>query len=141
MPSKQLHECTLLYVEDDDVAAYLFHTALREAGLSPELFRVTNGEDAIAFLSQEGAYSSASRPDVVLLDLNLPRKSGFDVLAEMKNDPLLRDITVFVFSTSTLRFDRERSLQLGADDYFDKTDFDSFIKVAESVCQRLTAER
>jgi CheY-like chemotaxis protein len=140
MPRKQLHECRLLYVEDDDPAAYLFQAALRETDLSPQVFRLTDGDQASAFLSQKGAYRRAPRPDLILLDLNLPRKSGFDVLAEVKSNPLLRDITVVVFSTSTLQCNRERSLQLGADYYLDKNDFDSFIKVAELVCQRMTAE-
>ena len=142
MPSKTVHECSLLYVEDDDATAYLFQTALQHTSLSPQLFRATNGEDALRFLFQTGAYRDAPQPDLVLLDLNLPRKSGFDVLAEMKSDPRLREIKVVVFSTSTLPYDREKSLELGADDYLNKEgDFDSFIKVAESVCQRLRPER
>lgn len=81
------------------------------------MFRVTDGEQAMAFLLQQGAYATAPRPDLVLLDLNMPRKSGFDVLAETKRNPRLRDINVVVFSTSTLPYDREKSLELGADDY------------------------
>ena len=66
----------------------------------------------MAFLLQDGPYSSAPRPNLVLLDLNLPGKSGLDVLSEMKSNPGLRDIKVVVFSTSTLPYDRERSLNL-----------------------------
>lgn len=96
----------------------------------------------MAFLLQQGAYSTAPRPDLVLLDLNMPRKSGFDVLAETKRDPSLRDIKLVVFSTSTLPYDGEKSLELAADDYLRKDgDFESFVRAAESVCQRLTAER
>ena len=96
----------------------------------------------MAFLLQEGAYIFAPRPDLVLLDLNLPQKSGFDLLAEMKSNPHLRDITVVVFSTSTLPYDREKSMELGADEYLTKDgDFESFVNVAKSVCQKITAER
>ena len=143
LPAKQIHECVLLYVEDDDATAYLFHSALRETDVSPpQVFRVTDGDHAMAFLLQQGVYTTAPRPDLVLLDLNMPRKSGFDVLAETKRNPRLRDIKVIVFSTSTLPYDREKSLELGADDYLQKDgNFESFVRVAESVCQRLTAEQ
>ena len=141
-PPKQLDGCTLLYVEDDDATAYLFQSALSEIGLSPQVFRVTDGEHAMAFLLKQGAYTTAPRPDLVLLDLNMPRKSGFDVLAETKGNPRLRDITVIVFSTSTMPYDREKSLELGADDYLRRDgDFESFVRAAEWVCRRLTAEQ
>jgi two-component system, chemotaxis family, response regulator Rcp1 len=140
LPGKQLHECFLLYVEDDDATAYLFQTALQETDLSPQFFRATDGEHALRFLLQDGPYSTAPRPDLVLLDLNLPRKSGFDVLAEIKGNPRLCGIKVVVFSTSTLPYDRERSLQLGAEDYISKDgQFDTFITVAKSVCQTRTS--
>jgi CheY-like chemotaxis protein len=136
---KRLHECVLLYVEDDEATAFLFQEALRHTNLSPQFFRATDGEHALRFLLQEGRYSDAPRPDLVLLELNLPRNSGFDVLAEMRGNPRLRDIKVIVFSTSTLPYDRERSLQLGADDYLSKDgQFEAFVTVAKSVCQTLT---
>ena len=71
----------------------------------------------------------------------MPQKSGFDVLADMKSNPLLRDITVVVFSTSTLPYDREKSMELGADEYLTKDgEFESFVNVAKSVCQKMTVE-
>ena len=131
-------ECFLLYVEDEDATAYLFQAALRETGVLPQFFRATDGEHASHFLLRDKAFSDAPRPDLALLDLNLPRKSGFDVLAEIKGNPRLRDIVVVVFSTSTQLYDRERSLELGADDYVGKGDnFDAFVKVAELIRQRL----
>ena len=139
--AKKIHECVLLHVEDDDGVAYLFQTALRQTDLR-QYFHVSNGEEAMAFLLQQGAYSFAPRPDLVLLDLNLPQKSGFDVLADMKSNPHLRDITVVVFSTSTLASDREKSMELGADEYIPKdAEFQSFVNVAKSVCQKITAGR
>ena len=78
----------------------------------------------------------------MLLDLNLPRKSGFDVLTEMESEPRLRDIKVVVFSSSTLPYDREQSLKLGADDYLWKgLDFDELVQSAKSVCQKLMANQ
>ena len=74
-PAKKIHECVLLHVEDDDGAAYLFQTALGQTDLR-QYFHVSNGEEAMAFLLQQGADSFAQRPDLVLLDLDLPQKSG-----------------------------------------------------------------
>ena len=140
MPAKEIERCVVLYVEDYDAIAYLFQMALGKTGLAPQVFRVTDGEQATAFLCQVGLYESAPRPNLVLLDLNLPRKSGFDVLAEMKGNPRLHDIPVVVFSSSKLQYDRERALNLGAEDYLNKdTDFDGLVDAAESVCKRLTA--
>lgn len=138
---KNLVECVVLYVEDDDATAYLFQMALRRSDLAPQLFRVTNGEDASAFLFKTGVYSNAPKPDLVLLDLNLPRKSGFDVLAQIKDHASLRNVTVVVFSSSSLPYDRERSMLLGADDYLQKgSDFDAFVAAAETVCRMLTTD-
>ena len=141
--AKKLDDCVLLQVEDDDATAFLFQKALREAGLSPQYFRVTDGEQATAFLLQDGRYQNAPRPNLVLLDLNLPRKGGLDVLAEMKDHLDLRDIPVVVFSASKLPYDRERAMQLGAVEFLHKPerDFDEFVRVAEAVCKRLTAEQ
>jgi two-component system response regulator len=135
---KPMEECDVLYVEDDDATAYLFQRALEQAHVYPRLFRVTDGDQATTFLSRTGAYESAPRPDLVLLDLSLPRKSGFDVLAEIRQIPELADLPVVVFSTSIHSHDRERAMVLGADRYFSKqNEFDSFVQVAESVCQML----
>jgi two-component system, chemotaxis family, response regulator Rcp1 len=131
-------DCVVLYVEDDDSAAFLFQIALSELEKRPQLFRVTNGDQAMAFLSRTRPYRDAPRPNLVLLDLNLPGKSGFDVLAEMKTNPQLRDIPVFVFSGSTLPYDRERSSQIGADDYLPKgTEYETFVRAVQAVCEKL----
>ena len=103
---KKIEQCVLLYVEDDDAAAYLFQTALEDAGLNPRVYRVTDGDQATTFLFQTGAYESAPRPALVLLDLNLPRKSGFDVLAEVRHNAQFRDLPVIVFSSSVHHYDR-----------------------------------
>ncbi len=138
MVVKSVEECIVLYVEDDDAAAYLFQMAIQRTDIRPQVFRVTDGEQAVAFVMQSGAYRNAPRPDLILLDLNLPRKSGFDVLAEVKATPRLRDIPMVVFSTSTLPYDREKAFELGADDYLRKDGtLDSFVEAAESVCRML----
>jgi chemotaxis family two-component system response regulator Rcp1 len=139
---KLIHECTLLHVEDDDTTAYLFHLALQQIGVWLQFARVTDGEQAMTFLLQNGPYSSAPRPDLVLLDLKLPRKCGLDVLSEIKSNPKLRAIKVVVFSASPFPDDREKSLKLGADCYLPKDGrFEAFVMVAKLVCQKLTAEQ
>lgn len=135
---QQVCKWPLLYVEDDDATAYLFQMALSRTDLPPQVFRVTDGEQAILFLLQEGAYREAPRPGLVLLDLNLPRKTGFDVLAEVKTNPRLFDIPIVVFSGSILPSDRKKAMELGADNYLLKTvHFESFVQAAESICQKM----
>src|SRR5215469_15409106 len=98
----------LLYVEDEDAAVFLLETALQEAGIQVQLYRVSDGEQALAFLRRSGAYSKAPRPDLILLDLNLPRKTGLEVLSEMQTTGDLRSIGVVVFTSSSLAADRRK---------------------------------
>ena len=90
---------------------------MREAKVANELHVVVDGVDAMDFLRREGQHTKAPRPDLVLLDLNLPRKDGKEVLAEIQADPLLRPIPVAVLTTSEAESDVLRSYQLGAN-YF-----------------------
>ena len=95
---------------------------------------VENGEEAVAFLRREGEYADAVRPDLVLLDLNLPRRDGREVLAEIKADPELRRIPVVVLTTSSSEEDVLRSYDLHANAYITKpVDFANFVKVVRQV--------
>ena len=130
----------MLYVEDEDAAVFLLETALKEMKIDVELRRVSNGEDALAFLNQSGPYRDAPRPDLVLLDLNLPRKGGLEVLAEVQSKETLRDLAVIVFSSSSLATDRKKSLALGAQEYITKpSSFDGFLTAVKTVCAYLPA--
>jgi CheY-like chemotaxis protein len=134
-----LRDCVILYVEDDDATAYLFQLALNESGRYPNVFRVTDGEQALSFLHRTGSYEEAPRPDLVLLDLNLPKKSGFDVLFEIRRSETLRGLLVVVFSSSTLPYDREKAINLGTDKYLTKQgDLESFTAAVRSLCEMLT---
>jgi CheY-like chemotaxis protein len=130
----------MLYVEDEDAAVFLLETALREMKIEVQLYRVSNGEEALAFLTMTGAYRDAPRPDLVLLDLNLPRKGGLEVLSEIQANPALRDLAVVVFTSSSLATDRKKSLALGAQEYITKpSSFDGFLTAIKAVCAYLPA--
>lgn len=107
----------LLYVEDDDGAYFLFEIALRQADSDIQLFRASDGEEALAFLRQSESGEDAPRPDLILLDLNLPKRDGFEVLRNLKTTESWRSIPVIVFTTSSRDSDRDNSLALGAQQY------------------------
>lgn len=110
----------ILLVDDNPADVYLTKLALRDEGLCKNLRVVEYGEHALAFLRREGLYGDAFLPDLVILDLNLPRMSGLAVLAAMKADPVLRPIPVVVFSTSSAEQDRRQAYGLGAAYYLTK---------------------
>jgi CheY-like chemotaxis protein len=133
-----MDERVLLYVEDEDAAVFLFETALKEAGIQLRLCRVSDGEQALAFLRHKDAYEGAPTPDLVLLDLNLPRKNGLDVLAEINRNDEFRKIPTVVFTSSSLASDRNQSISLGAQEYITKpSTFDGFIKAVKAACSYL----
>ena len=104
----------LLHVEDDDSIAFLLRASLDEIGLSVSVYRVSDGEQALAFLRRSGIYKEATKPEMILLDLNLPKVNGWEVLKEIQQDDTLRDIPVVVCSASSRKEDRERALAAGA---------------------------
>jgi two-component system response regulator len=110
----------VLSVEDDDAAYFLISSAFQDLGSRFELHRVENGDAALEFLNRTGAYSSAPRPSLILLDMNLPRLTGPEVLARLQSSDMLRDIPVVVFSSSKVEADRTRCLALGAKDFITK---------------------
>ncbi len=125
----------LLHVEDEDGAAFLFRSAVREAGLEAIVFRVSNGEEALAFLRRSGAYVNAERPQLMVLDLNLPKIDGLSVLSRMRNDESLRTIPVVVISTSSRPSDKEKAFSLGAKHYIVKPDnFETLTEQVKVAC-------
>jgi CheY-like chemotaxis protein len=110
----------ILLVEDSPSDVELTIEAMREAKVANELHVVIDGVDAMTFLRQEGRHVTASRPDLVLLDLNLPRKDGKEVLAEIRADPCLLSIPVAVLTTSRAESDILRSYELGANCFITK---------------------
>jgi CheY-like chemotaxis protein len=124
----------LLYVEDEEAAAFLFETTLQDLGSDIQFHRVPDGEAAIAFLAKNGAYRDVPTPGLVLLDLNLPKVNGFEVLAHLQGNAALNSIPVVIFTSSTRTADRTRSLALGARQFITKpASLDSFIDAVKSL--------
>jgi CheY-like chemotaxis protein len=124
----------ILLVEDNAGDVRLTQEALREGRVCNRLSVARDGVEALAYLRREGPHAYAPRPDLVLLDLNLPRKSGREVLQEMKSDPELRSIPVVVLTTSEDQQDVQRSYELNANCYITKpVELDEFLGVIQSV--------
>jgi chemotaxis family two-component system response regulator Rcp1 len=124
----------ILLVEDSPGDARLAMEALKEAKVRNTLYWVKDGVEAMEFLHRQGEYSDAPRPDVILLDLNLPRKDGREVLSEVKSDKNLRRIPVVILTISTDEQDILRSYDTYANCYITKPlDLNSFMDVVKSI--------
>ena len=124
----------ILLVEDNPGDVRLTIEALRESKVRNHLSVARDGVEALAFVRREGAHAEAVRPDLILLDLNLPRKDGREVLAELKADPDLKTIPVVILTTSRAEQDVLRSYELQANCYISKpVDLDQFITVVKSI--------
>jgi two-component system, chemotaxis family, response regulator Rcp1 len=124
----------ILLVEDNLADVRLTQETLKEEKLHNNLSVVNDGVDALAFLHREGPYANAVRPDLILLDLNLPRKDGREVLKEIKNDPALKAIPVVVLTVSEAEKDILESYNLLANCYITKPlDLNQFAKVVRSI--------
>lgn len=124
----------LLLVEDDPGDAMMTREALADAKVVHELHVVDNGEAAISFLKREGAYAEVPRPDLIFLDLNLPRVDGREVLAFVKGDPSLKRIPVVILTTSDSPDDIATGYDLQANAYVTKpVDFEAFLDAVRQV--------
>jgi len=124
----------VLLVEDNPGDVRLTVEAFKENKLYNDLHVVGDGIEALAFLRQEGKYANAPRPSFILLDLNLPKKDGRQVLAEIKEDPDLKRIPVVILTTSAAEEDILRTYDLHANCYVTKpVDLDQFIKIVRSI--------
>jgi CheY-like chemotaxis protein len=124
----------VLLVEDDPGDVMMTREAFQDYKLRNELHVVSDGSEAMAFLRQEGEYAGRPRPDLVLLDLNLPRMDGRQVLEAIKSDPELASIPVVVLTTSENEDDVLRSYSLHANAYVTKpVDFQRFIEVVRQI--------
>jgi CheY-like chemotaxis protein len=125
---------SVLLVEDDPGDVMLIREAFAENKVGNVLSVVNDGVEAMKFVRGEGEYASLERPDLVLLDLNLPRKSGAEVLAEIKGDPSLSTIPVVVLTTSQAEEDVLRSYEMHANAYVTKpVDFERFGEIVRQI--------
>lgn len=133
-PSEGEREVQVLLVEDDPGDVLMTREAFQDHKLRNELHVVNDGEQALQFLRQEGEFAGRPRPDLVLLDLNLPRMDGREVLQAIKSDPELSSIPVVVLTTSEAEDDVLRSYSLHANAYVTKpVDFERFINVVRQI--------
>jgi CheY-like chemotaxis protein len=124
----------ILLIEDNVGDARLAQEALRDAKVRNHLSWVADGVEGIAFLRREGSYAKAPRPDLILLDLNLPRKDGREVLSEIKSDDKFKRIPVVILTTSQAEEDILRAYHLNANCYISKpVDLDQFMKVVKTI--------
>lgn len=120
----------IMLVEDNPADARLTQEAMQESGAPIQLHHVWDGEQALTFLRGEGEYANAPRPDIILLDLNMPRLDGRGVLREIKRDPALMTIPVVVLTTSEAEEDILKSYELHANCYVQKpVDLEKFMTI------------
>jgi len=124
----------ILIVDDSPDDIEFTMSALSKTKLANSVDIVNDGVEALAYLRNEGKYQSAKKPSLIMLDLNMPRKDGREVLAEMKTDPELRSIPVVILTTSQAEEDIMRSYDLGANCYVSKpVDISQLIKVVQAI--------
>jgi len=130
-PSRDIE---ILLVEDNPADVQLTIEALKDAKLNNHLSVAEDGVEATAFLRREGKYANAPRPDLILLDLNMPRKNGREVLKDIKSDEDLKTIPVVILTTSEAEQDIVKSYRLNANCYVTKpVDFFQFMKVVKAI--------
>jgi DNA-binding response OmpR family regulator len=134
MKPADIRPIEILLVEDSPSDAEFTNEALKEAKVRNHLSIVEDGVQAMEFLRRQGRYTNAPRPDLIMLDLNLPRKDGREVLAELKADDKLKMIPVVVLTTSRAEEDIIRAYKLHANCYITKpVDFQQFLTVVRSI--------
>src|SRR5438105_8451335 len=134
MDSESPRSIDILLVEDNAADVRLTEEVLADSKVHNNLLIANDGEEALACLQQKGKFKNSPRPDLVLLDLNLPKKDGREVLAEIKADPNLKRIPVVILTTSQAEADIIKAYNLHANCYITKpVDVDQFITVVKSI--------
>ena len=146
MPSSFTNEPqTILLVDDSENDLMLMRAAFKEVGCNVALKEVRNGEEAIAYLNGAGPYGDRSLfpwPTVMLLDLNMPMKNGFDVLAWVRVQPVLKRLTTIILTASTRNEDVERAFELGANSFLVKpSSLESLVTMMRCLCAWIQISR
>jgi CheY-like chemotaxis protein len=133
---KPLHTIEILLLEDEVADAYLVKIALKENKILARLHHVVDGYEGLSFLQQRDSYSNVPRPDLILLDLNMPRMNGYEFLVAIKGDERFKGIPIIVLSTSDVESDVLSSYQLGAASYITKpVSIEQFIAVINKISE------
>lgn len=131
-----LESIEILIVEDDLGDVELIKESLKMSKFKMVLSHVSDGQECMEYLRRQGQYKAVTKPDVVLLDLNLPKKDGRQVLAEMKTDPLLKKIPVVILTTSDNQADINKTYELGANCFVTKpVDFEQIKKIVNEIAE------
>lgn len=135
MPERSVsHPIEILLVEDDPGDVLMTREAFDDYKIANRLTVVSNGEDAIAYLRKQGRFTDVATPDLVLLDLNLPRRNGREVLLDVKSDPELRRIPIVILTTSEAEEDVIAAYDLHANAYVRKpVDFEQFVAAVRAI--------
>lgn len=129
-----MHDCEILLIEDNPADVLLIQEAFKEAKLRNRISVAGDGEEALQYLQRQGSFGNALRPDLILLDLHLPKRNGREVLAEIKNDPELAEIPVIILTTSSEDEDIHQAYRLHANCYLTKpVDIDSFLALVRGI--------
>jgi chemotaxis family two-component system response regulator Rcp1 len=124
----------ILVVEDNEPEQLIMKEAFKEAKVPHDLFMVKDGLEALEFLRMQGNFTEAPRPDLIILDLNMPRKNGLEILPDIKNNPKWEHIPVLIFSNSEFNGDICRCHSMGVNAYLSKPgDFQGFIDLARVI--------
>jgi CheY-like chemotaxis protein len=127
----------ILLAEDDLGQASLTLKVFKESKTPFEITRVRDGEEALKYLRKEGSYSAVKRPDLILLDVNMPKMNGFEVLETVKNDPLLKEIPILMLTCSNSDFDKNMAYEKKANFYIVKpgelSQFFDIVKYVEQI--------
>ena len=133
--AQTVHSPVLLYVEDDPTTSYLFKMAVEELDCRVNLIIVNSSDAASGFLCRRPPFEDAPVPDLVVLDLNLPGRSGFEILQDIRQDEQLARLSVVVFTSSRRKADQEKAEQLGVRAFFHKPrDVDTFWQTVKQIC-------
>jgi CheY-like chemotaxis protein len=131
-----LNNCVILHVEDDDAAACLFRLVLDEAGITASVYRVSDGEQALLFLRKQPPYEKARTPQLAVVDLNMPKVNGWELLATRQSDAALKPIPFIVMSTAPASKSAAKALKSGAQHYIEKpATFDELVQQVQTYCK------
>lgn len=129
---------SIIIADDDKDDQYIIQQALKETKLSHDLIIVSNGLELIDYLFGKGTFDSqVKKPDLILMDLNMPLLDGYGVLEQVKSSDDLKNIPVYILSTSRFEYDKQKSLQLGAADFFSKPyQFEDLKVIIKDICTK-----